>query len=104
MGLPTEGTKGIYDDDGSTMPASPEIFRQSSEEQLLGTAGSIGMVRKVFDCHATEAGGWAARYILLLFLTIWLCAGGEYFFGCSHLCARRVLSARLSYVCLSPVT
>lgn len=44
-GLQALGGAGVYDDDGSTMPATPEMLRQSSEEELLKTAGSLGVVR-----------------------------------------------------------
>lgn len=55
MGLDAEGVKDIYDDDGSTLPASPEMFKQTSEMELLDTAGSLGVVRKIFD---KRRGGW----------------------------------------------
>lgn len=51
MGLQAEDTKGVYDDDKSTMPASPEMLRQTSEEQLLGAAGSVITVRNIVDCR-----------------------------------------------------
>lgn len=37
---------GIYDDDSSTMPATPELMKQSSEMQLLESAGSLSVVRE----------------------------------------------------------
>ncbi|CAM9687486.1 unnamed protein product [Pylaiella littoralis] len=43
VGLDAEGVKDIYDDDGSTLPASPEMFKQTSEMELLDTAGSLGV-------------------------------------------------------------
>ena len=47
-GLQVEGTPGAgtYDDDVSTMPASPEMLRQTSEMELLQTADSLGVVRE----------------------------------------------------------
>lgn len=37
---------GIYDDDVSTMPATPEMKKQSSEMQLLESVGSLSVVRE----------------------------------------------------------
>eukprot|EP00752_Nemacystus_decipiens_P009895 g8828.t1 len=34
---------GIYDDDSSTMPATPQLMKQSSEMQLLESAGSLSV-------------------------------------------------------------
>lgn len=37
---------GVYDDDDSTLPATPELLKQNSEMELLESAGSLGVVRE----------------------------------------------------------
>lgn len=37
---------GGGDDDDSTLPASPEMLKMTSEMELLDSAGSLGVVRK----------------------------------------------------------
>lgn len=50
VGLEPENPKGVYDDDESTRPESPEMFKQTSEMELLGTASSsLGPVSKFID-------------------------------------------------------
>lgn len=44
-GLQALGGSGVYDDDDSTMPATPEMLRQNSEQELLKTADSLSAVR-----------------------------------------------------------
>lgn len=47
-GLQAESSPGtgVYDDDVSTLPATPELLRQSSEMELLESAGSLSVVRE----------------------------------------------------------
>lgn len=61
------GSSGMLDDDESnTLPASPELLKQSSEMELLNTAGSLGVVREEkgtslmfakFGMHRRAGGG-----------------------------------------------
>lgn len=37
---------GVYDDDDSTIPATPEMKKQNSEMQLLESVGSLSVVRE----------------------------------------------------------
>lgn len=49
VGLQAESVPGtrVYDDDESTLPATPhQLLKQSSEMQLLESAGSLSVVRK----------------------------------------------------------
>lgn len=48
VGLQAESvpSAGVYDDDDSTLPATPELLKQSSEMELLESAGSLSVVRE----------------------------------------------------------
>lgn len=61
VGLQAESIKGVYDDDDSTRPASPELLKQTSEMQLLDTAGSLGTVRRKRTDNREVGGGGAVR-------------------------------------------
>jgi len=61
------GGAGVYDDDDSTMPATPEMLRQTSEQELLKTAGSLGVVRALtkrlgFFGQSKGKGRWGALF------------------------------------------